>query len=37
MQLIAANVLERRSIRRMAEERGELLDPLHVVTLGLRR
>src|SRR3972149_5039048 len=37
MRLIAANVLERRSIGRMAEEGGELLDPLHVVTLRLRR
>ena len=37
MQLIAAHVLEARRVGRAAEERGEVLDPLHVVMLGLRR
>src|ERR1700687_4367975 len=37
MKLIAAHVFEARGIRRAAEESGEVLDPLHVVMLGLRR
>src|ERR1700704_7211075 len=37
MQLIAAHVLEARRIGRSPEKRGEVLDPLHVVMLGLRR
>ena len=37
MQLIAAHVLEARGIGRAAEERSEVLDPLHVVALSLRR
>src|SRR5207244_11940301 len=37
MQLVAAHVLETRRVRRSAEERGEVLDPLHIVMLGLRR
>src|SRR5919201_2048844 len=35
MQLVAAHVLEARRIRRSPEERSEVLDPLHVVVLGL--
>ena len=37
MKLIATHVLEARSIGRAAEEGGEVLDPLHVVMLSLRR
>src|ERR1044071_5923892 len=37
MQLIPAHVLESRGIRWSPEERGEVLDSLHVVMLGLRR
>src|ERR1700675_2005736 len=37
MKLIAAYVFEARCIRRAAEESGEVLDPLHVVMLSLRR
>src|ERR1700692_4509918 len=37
MKLIAAYVFEARGIGRAAEESGEVLDPLHVVMLGLRR
>ena len=37
MQLVAAHVLEARRIGRSPEERSEVLDPLHVVMLGLRR
>src|SRR6266704_1219368 len=37
MKLIAAHVFEARGIGRAAEERSEVLDPLHVVMLGLRR
>ena len=37
MQLIAAHVLEARRVGRSAKERREVLDPLHVVMLGLRR
>src|SRR5882724_7432057 len=37
MQLIATHVLEVRRIRRSPEKRSEVLDPLHVVMLGLRR
>src|SRR5450755_2430911 len=37
MKLIAAHVFEVRGIGRAAEESGEVLDPLHVVMLGLRR
>jgi hypothetical protein len=37
MELVAAHVLEARRIRRSPEERSEVLDPLHVVMLGLRR
>src|SRR5580692_4385712 len=37
MQLVAAHVLETRRIRRSSEKRREVLDPLHIVTLGLRR
>jgi hypothetical protein len=37
MKLIAAYVFEARGIGRAAEEGGEVLDPLHVVMLGLRR
>src|SRR6185312_2182861 len=37
MKLIAAHVFEARRIGRAAEESGEVLDPLHVVMLGLRR
>src|ERR1700733_2536229 len=37
MKLIAAHVFEARGIGRAAEESGEVLDPLHVVMLGLRR
>jgi len=37
MQLVAAHVLEARRIRRSSEKRCEVLDPLHVVMLGLRR
>src|ERR1700683_674718 len=37
MKLIAAHVFEARGIGRAAEESRELLDPLHVVMLGLRR
>src|SRR6266566_8106601 len=37
MKLIAAYVFEARCIGRAAEEGGEVLDPLHVVMLGLRR
>ena len=37
MQLVAAHVLEARRIGRSPEERREVLDPLHVVMLGLRR
>src|SRR5919198_2275221 len=36
MQLVAAHVLEARRIRRSPEKRSEVLDPLHVVMLGLR-
>src|SRR3984893_12263086 len=36
MKLIAAHVFEARGIWRAAEEGGEVLDPLHVVMLGLR-
>src|SRR5258705_3243819 len=36
-KLIAAYVFEARGIGRAAEESGEVLDPLHVVMLGLRR
>src|SRR3984957_14596635 len=37
MKLIAAYVFEARRVGRSAEEGGEVLDPLHVVMLGLRR
>src|SRR5271170_3842959 len=37
MKLIAAHVFEARGIGRTAEESREVLDPLHVVMLGLRR
>src|SRR6476660_9207847 len=37
MKLIAAYVFEARGIGRAAEESSEVLDPLHVVMLGLRR
>src|SRR5437868_2716782 len=37
MQLVAADVLETRRIRGSSEKRREVLDPLHVVMLGLRR
>src|ERR1700720_3345859 len=37
MKLIAAHVFEARGIGRAAEESGEVLDPLHVVMLGLWR
>src|SRR6202021_562575 len=37
MKLIASHVFEARGIGRAAEESGEVLDPLHVVMLGLRR
>jgi hypothetical protein len=37
MKLIAAHVFEAGGIGRAAEESGEVLDPLHVVMLGLRR
>src|SRR4051794_19184367 len=37
MQLVAAHVLETRRIRGSSEKRREVLDPLHVVMLGLRR
>src|SRR3974377_2195398 len=37
MQLIAAYVLEGRRVRGSSEKGGEVLDPLHVVMLGLRR
>ena len=37
MKLIAAHVFEARGIGRAAEESSEMLDPLHVVMLGLRR
>src|ERR1700736_722697 len=37
MKLIAAHVFESRGIGRATEESGEVLDPLHVVMLGLRR
>jgi hypothetical protein len=37
MQLVAAHVLESRRIGRSPNKRGEVLDPLHVVLLGLRR
>src|SRR6201995_395117 len=37
MKLIAAHVFEARFIGVTAEEGGEVLDPLHVVMLGLRR
>src|SRR6476620_12292001 len=37
MKLIAAHIFEARGIGRAAEESGEVLDPLHVVMLGLRR
>src|ERR1700686_1980924 len=37
MQLVAAHVLEARGLGGSAEERSEVLDPLHVVMLGLRR
>src|ERR1700689_5546683 len=37
MKLIAAHVFEARGIGRAAEESREVLDPLHVVMLGLRR
>src|ERR1700723_3656444 len=37
MKLIAAYVFEARGIGRAAEQSGEVLDPLHVVMLGLRR
>src|ERR1700724_4416681 len=37
MKLIAAQVFEARGIGRAAEESGEVLDPLHVVMLGLWR
>src|SRR4249920_4184634 len=37
MKLIATHVFEVRGIGRAAEESSEVLDPLHVVMLGLRR
>src|SRR6202166_1644303 len=37
MKLIAAYVFEARRVGRSAEEGGEVLDPLHVVMLSLRR
>src|SRR5450631_589432 len=37
MKLIAAYVFEARRVGRTAEEGSEVLDPLHVVMLGLRR
>src|SRR4051794_21640150 len=37
MQLVAADVLETRRIRGSSERRREVLDPLHVVMLGLWR
>src|SRR5215472_14584678 len=37
MQLVAAHVLEGRRIRRSPNKRSEVLDPLHVVMLGLGR
>src|SRR5665213_1670220 len=37
MQLIAAHVFEAGGIGRAAKEGGEVLDPLHVVMLSLRR
>src|SRR5262245_31429457 len=37
MQLVASHVLETRRIRRSPEKRREVLDPLHIVMLGLRR
>src|SRR5665647_2282374 len=37
MKLIAANVFEARRVGRAAEEGSEVLDPLHVVMLSLRR
>jgi hypothetical protein len=37
MQLIAPHVLEACRVGRSAEKSGEVLDPLHVVMLGLRR
>ena len=37
MKLIAAYVFEARRVGRSAEEGSEVLDPLHVVMLGLRR
>jgi len=36
VQPIAARILEARRIRRSPEERSEVIDPLHVVMLGLR-
>src|SRR4051794_30227471 len=37
MQLVAADVLETGQVWRSSEEGREVLDPLHVVMLGLRR
>src|SRR5665811_101362 len=37
MKLIATHVFEARRVGRAAEEGSEVLDPLHVVMLGLRR
>ena len=37
VQPIAARILEARRIRRSPEKRGKIIDPLHVVMLGLRR
>src|SRR6267378_4586222 len=37
MQLVTAHVLEARRVGRSAKKRREVLDPLHVITLGLRR
>jgi hypothetical protein len=36
MKLIAAHVFKTRGVGRAAEKSGEVLDPLHVVMLGLR-
>src|SRR4051812_19365903 len=37
MQLVAADVLETGQVWRSSEEGREVLDPLHIVMLGLRR
>jgi hypothetical protein len=37
MQLVSAHILEARGVRRPAKKLREVLDPLHIVMLGLRR